>query len=214
MRHVLVESNWVVGCFAPRPFHSKAARALLEQARKGELVLHVPSVCLTEAATVIRQKFQPRAPDWSRFREEALEEGLVTEAQNEALLRFFEVFRTTVLRDLAQLDEALDALRLTPGVDVFALNEAMLTRATRLRALSLKPFDEAILGAVLVRAELLGHGGEDESVFCTLDGDLHPRPSGGRRLTQLYAAAGLRVHGDFLPFAPTGGEAPESGPTP
>lgn len=88
MKHILAESNWVVGCFAPRPYRSNEARALLEQARQGELVLHVPSVCLTEGATVIRQKFQPRAPDWHRFREEALEERLVTQAQNEALLRF------------------------------------------------------------------------------------------------------------------------------
>lgn len=120
----------------------------------------------------------------------------------------------TVLWDLSQLDEALDELRLTPGVDVFALNEAMLTRATLLRSLSLKPFDEAILGAVLIRAESLERGGEDESVFCTLDGDLHPRPNGGRRLSQLYAAAGLRVHGDFLPFARTDEEPPGPGTPP
>lgn len=207
MRHVFAESNWVVDCFAPRPFQSNEARSLLARAQQGEFMLHVASVCLTEATAVIRQKFQPRAPDWHRFREEAQEEGLVTREQNEALLRFFEVFRTTVLADLSRLDEALDALRLTPGVDVFALDQTMLARALTLRSLGLRPFDEAILGAVLVRAEGLRTSGAGEALFCTTDGDLQPLPRSGHKLAQLYAAVGLRVHEDFLPFASAGGEA-------
>lgn len=213
MRHILAESNWVVDCFAPRPFRAEEARSLLERAQRAELTLHVPSVCLTEAAYVIHQNFQPKRPDWHRFREEALEAGLITPPQNEALLRFFEVFRTTVLGDLSRLDEELDALRRTPGVDIFALDEAMLARAITLRALHLKPYDEAILGAVLVRAELLRNTGAGELVFCTLDRNLRPRPEGNQKLSQLYEAAGLRVRGDFLPITQTG-EASEPGAPP
>jgi hypothetical protein len=205
MRHVFAESNWVVDCFAPRPFRTEEARSLLERAQRQELMLHVPSVCLSEGATVIREKFQPKAPDWHRFRREALETELITQAQSDAILRFFEVFRATALSDLSGLDAALDKLRRTPGVDVFALDDAMLERAISLRSsVSLKPFDEAILGAVLTRAETLRSAGARELVFCTLDGDLRPRPRTGQRLLDLYTAAGLHVRQDFLAFEAVG----------
>lgn len=205
MRHVFAESNWVVDCFAPRPFRTEEARSLLERARRQELMLHVPSVCLTEGAAVIREKFQPKAPDWHRFRGEALETGLISQGQSDAILRFFEVFRATTLSDLSNLDASLDELRRMPGVEVFALDDAMLERAISLRSsVRLKPFDEAILGAVLARAEVLRAAGAQELVFCTIDGDLRPRPRAGQRLSELYAAAGLRVRQDFLAFEAEG----------
>lgn len=200
MRHVFAETNWVVDCFAPRPHRTPDAVSLLQRARQGELVLHVPSICLTEASDVIRRRFKPRSPDWHRFRQQSLEQGRLTPEQNEALLRFFEVFQATVLQDLAALDEALDALRHTPGVELFALDQTMLERAISLRPLGLKPFDEAILAAVLVRAELLHAAGAAELIFCTIDGDLRPDKQKDRRLSELYVQAGLRVLRNFLPF--------------
>jgi len=78
----------------------------------------------------------------------------------------------------------------------------MLVRAVELSTqnLDLKPFDQAILAAVLVRAEELGDQGADDVAFCELDGDLQPWDKNGRSkqpLTDLYNSAQLWVYGDF-----------------
>jgi len=78
----------------------------------------------------------------------------------------------------------------------------MLVRAVELSTqnLDLKPFDQAILAAVLVRAEELGDQGADDVAFCELDGDLQPWDKNGRSkqpLTDLYDSAQLWVYGDF-----------------
>lgn len=64
----------------------------------------------------------------------------------------------------------------------------------------LKPFDESILAAVLVKAERLRAGGLSELHFCCLDEDL--RPWTKRRETKpgmkaLYDAAGISFHDDL-----------------
>jgi hypothetical protein len=52
----------------------------------------------------------------------------------------------------------------------------MLARAVQLSRmnLDLKPFDQAILAAVLVGAEQLRDEGADDLSFCELDSDLQP----------------------------------------
>jgi hypothetical protein len=52
----------------------------------------------------------------------------------------------------------------------------MLTRAMELsiQNMDLKPSDQAILAAMLVRAEALRDQGADDVSFCELDGDLQP----------------------------------------
>jgi len=66
--------------------------------------------------------------------------------------------------------------------------------------LSLKPFDQAILAAVLVRAEELRTANNLDLCFCETDADLQPwdkRGEAKRPLTNLYDAAQVRVYGDF-----------------
>ena len=60
MRHVFVETNWVVGYAAPAHHQHPDARALFERAEAGELRLYLPSVCLSEARFTIPRKLQPR----------------------------------------------------------------------------------------------------------------------------------------------------------
>src|ERR1035438_8440172 len=60
MLHVFVETNWVFGFAAPAHHKKPAAVELLERARRGELRLHLPSVCLTEVRYPLRTKCQPR----------------------------------------------------------------------------------------------------------------------------------------------------------
>jgi hypothetical protein len=71
--------------------------------------------------------------------------------------------------------------------------------------LDLEPFDQAILAAVLVRAEALPHQGADDVSFCELDGHLQPWDKNGRSkqpLTALYDSAGVWVYGDFAMESP------------
>jgi hypothetical protein len=49
MRHVFVETNWVFDYAAPGHHKFLGAVTLLERARNGELQLHLPALCLTEA---------------------------------------------------------------------------------------------------------------------------------------------------------------------
>jgi hypothetical protein len=66
--------------------------------------------------------------------------------------------------------------------------------------LGLKPFDQAILAAILVRGETLRAEGAGEVSFCELDSDLQPWDKNGRNkepLTGLYDSAGIWVYGDF-----------------
>lgn len=59
--HVFVETNWVVAYAAPAHTQVPAAIQLMEKARNGQLILHLPALCLTEARHPLRNKFQPRS---------------------------------------------------------------------------------------------------------------------------------------------------------
>jgi hypothetical protein len=89
----------------------------------------------------------------------------------------------------------------------------MLERAMTLAAtdLYLQPFDQAVLAAVLVRAEQLRDAGQHDICFCELDADRqcwdrrgNPRPD----LQALYDQAGVWVYGDFELRSPS---RPEDG---
>jgi predicted nucleic acid-binding protein len=54
--HVLVETNWVVDVVAPSLSRNPDAVALYESARRGDVVLHVPAICLIETKKVVRER--------------------------------------------------------------------------------------------------------------------------------------------------------------
>jgi hypothetical protein len=90
----------------------------------------------------------------------------------------------------------------------------MLDRAIDLAQtdLSLEPFDQAILAAILGRAEELRSQGETELCFCVTDADLQPWDKRGNAkdlLTKLYDQALIWVYGDFGMNAP---ERPDDWP--
>ena len=58
MRHVFVETNWVVDVLAPAHHREPSAVRLQDRAVDGELTLHVPSICFTEARKVIPNRFK------------------------------------------------------------------------------------------------------------------------------------------------------------
>jgi hypothetical protein len=54
--HVFVETNWVIDCVAPTLAAGPAALELLARAGAGDLVLHLPTICLIEAKKVVRER--------------------------------------------------------------------------------------------------------------------------------------------------------------
>jgi hypothetical protein len=211
MLHVLVETNWVVDCIAPRYRRGEAAMGLLERAREGELELHVPAFCLQEARRTVQRKYHPRtdAQAIRRFLRWGSETGNLTAEEVMPLGRFVDSFEQLVARELSteQLARRMKDLREAPGVDVFALDAEMVELLVELGASGpeLGPIDEAVLAAVLVRGRQLRERGVDEVLFCEADGDLQPwirkgRDHGSPRepLHGLYRKAGVRVINGFV----------------
>ena len=159
MRHVFVETNWVVAYAAPEHLRLREALGLAERARAGELHLYLPSVCLAEARYPIRSKFQPRLPADSvrKYLGWAAAKGKLSSDEATTVRRVLDQYQGSVSAELERLDERLRSLIDHPGIEVFALREDMLARAVELATqnLDLKPFDQAILAAVLVFAEEL-----------------------------------------------------------
>jgi hypothetical protein len=205
MRHVFVETNWVVACAAPAHHKIPAALELLERAASGELTLHLPVICISEARRPILESFQSRneADRVRQFLLWARDNKFVEANDEESTRRVLDQMEGRVRADLEKLDEALSSLSQAKGVATFHLSESMLERCTQLShaRLYLQPFDQAILAAILVRAEELIAQGVDQMDFCELDAHLQPwdkdsRPK--RPLTELYERAHISVYGDFL----------------
>jgi hypothetical protein len=60
MRHVFVETNWVVGCAATAHLKIPAALARLERAASEDLKLYLPTICIAEARRPIFERYQPK----------------------------------------------------------------------------------------------------------------------------------------------------------
>jgi len=216
MRHVFVETNWVYAYAAPAHHKRLDAVDLLQRARAGDVQLHLPAPCLTEARQPILTKCQPRneADAIRRFLLRARAEQTVSPEHERMTREVLDRFERQVQAELRQLDHTIGSLRRELCIEVFPLNENMLDRAVSLCTLdlSLKPFDQAILAAVLVRAEELRIGGPADLCFCETDSDLQPWDRLGNAkqpLTDLYDAATVWVYGDFDLRAP---ERPENWP--
>ena len=214
MRHVFVETNWVVGYAAPAHHKRLDAVELLQRSREGEVRLHLPAPCVTEARHPIVTKCQPRneADAIRRFLRRARADCAVSAEEERVTRVVLDRFEQQVKSELAQLDEALASLLREPGVEIFALNERMLGRAVELAQSDLKldPFDQAILAAILVRSEELRR--DAELCFCEIDSDLQPwnrHTEPKQALASLYESAAVWVYGDFAMRAP---ERPEGWP--
>lgn len=202
---VLVETNWVVDVAAPAHLQSPQAIQLLRQADAGEFKLYVPAICLAEARETVPRRFTPRSrsEDFRKFVRWARDEGRVSAEDAKAAFRIFDQFDGLVANELTKVSERLDALVKHPGLSNFPLSEPMLERQVSIGAmdLSLKPYDLAVLAAVIVRSEELQQEGHPWVGFCELDSDLQPWDKSGARKTilgDLYDNARIWVYGDFL----------------
>ena len=133
--------------------------------------------------------------------------GQVEGSDEEVTRRVLDRFERLVNNDLDRVEESLSALRSEAGLEVFPLSEAMLERSVGLaiEKLDLKPFDNSILAAVLVKAEELRQQGNSDLAFCELDWDLRPWDRNRRRkptLKRLYDDVHVWVYGDFTLTTP------------
>lgn len=206
-KHVLVETNWVVDIVALSLSRNPDAFALRDSARRGDVVLHVPAVCLVEARKVVRER-RVRADleairCFVRDRKGSGDfDGPTADAAFDVLSRF----QQHVEHERAHAPERISDLAADHSITIFALDETMLSRSADLAAeagIDLRSFDLSILAAVLIRGANLRSDGHEVS-FCTLDGDLQPWDRNGRRidLADLFDEAGVWVYGDFLMQTP------------
>jgi hypothetical protein len=204
-RVVLVETNWVVDVTAPAHLQSPQAIQLLRQADAGELQLFVPAICLAEARETIPRRFTPRSrsEDLRKFVRWARNENRILPEDAEAAFRVFDRFDGLVANELTKVSERLIILASHPGLSIFPLSEPMLERQVSIGAmdLSLKPYDLAVLAAVLVKSEELQQNAYPWVGFCELDSDLQPWDKLGARkpiLSDFYHHSRVWVYGDFL----------------
>jgi predicted nucleic acid-binding protein len=202
--HVFVETNWIFAYAAPAHHQVPAAVELLERASRGEFVIQIPNPCIDEARQAIRTKCQPRreAEAIRRFLSWAESVRRVRNDEATNTRTVLDKFESSIQHDLAGLDDALRNLATLPYVNIFGLDDTMLERATTLAldGIAPKPFDHAILAAVLVASERLWEQGERGLSFCEADSDLQPWDKDGnikRSLTTVYDQAHLWVYGDF-----------------
>jgi hypothetical protein len=197
MRHVFVETNWLVDDAAPVHKRVPAAAGLLEKARRGELLLHLPSVCVVEAKRKIHQ-FQPRktAEEFRNYVRWAHVEGELSDGDRNVVLANLSKLESRVSKDLKDLDETIASLKKESGLKVFSPSERHLEMSTELSfQLNLEPFDQTILAGILVRAEeILLESKDAELVFCEKDGDLQPWDK-ARGLAAIFAIS--TIHAAF-----------------
>lgn len=220
MQHVFVETNWLVGYAAPAHQKIYAAVQLLQRVSRGEVQLYIPSICLAECRRPIQEKFQVRseADRVRRFLLWAKEMKIVDATVDETVRKALDQMEGLVKRDLSQLDELLAGLDKEHGVEIFNMTEEMLVRSVQLSHLGLKPFDQAILASILVKAEALIKNGIECFSFCEADSDLQPWDKLGapkEPLRSIYNQAAIWVYQDFLlqePQMPSTWPAAESPP--
>ena len=180
---VFVETNWVVDIVAPAHLQRPQAAQLLSLAESGEFELHLPAICLTEARETIPRRFNPRtdSEDLRKFVKWAKKEGKLTIEDANAAFRVFDKFDGLVTNELRKVPERLIELAKHPNLNVFPLSESMLERQVSIGEMDtlLKPYDMAVLAAILVRAEDLQQQGHSWVGFCELDSDLQPWDKNG-----------------------------------
>ena len=165
----------------------------------------MPAICLAEARETVPPRFTPRSrsDDLRKFIKWAKAQGRVTIEDADAAYRVFDQFDGLVANELMKVSERLDELVKHPSLNIFPLSEPMLEHQISIGAmdLSLKPFDLAVLAAMIVKAEKLRQEGNIWVGFCEMDSDLQPWDKSGARkrvLGDLYDDVQIFVYPDFL----------------
>lgn len=213
MRHVFVETNWLVTLAAPARNPPPAAVELRDSAEDGRIRIYLPACCISEAKKTIRLKFQPKEADTLRsFVQWAFEKKHFDHETAESARKLLASFQGHVTAELSALTDTLRAITSAAGVEVLPLDDAVLGTSLELHfnEVELSEFDRAVLATVLTKGRSLRDSGETDVSFCELDSKLWPwekrtgRPRAEFR--KLYDDAGVWVYSDFTLTSP---EQPE-----
>ncbi len=209
MRHVLVETNWLVAIAAPAQEPTPAAIDLLNSAMTGDIRVYIPACCIAEARKTIRWKFQPKEADRLRgYLRWAVEHKVLDEATAEQGRKILQTFEGTVTSALSHLSDSLREITSAVGVTVIPLDSEVLEMSVDLHFQEIEPseFDRAILAVVLTTGHKLRESGERDVAFAELDSKLWPweKNTGNarRELKRLYDEAGVWVYSDFTLTSP------------
>jgi len=205
VRHVFVETNWLVTLAAPASKPRPDALELRDSARDGHIRIYLPACCISEAKKTIRNKFQPKEADRLRaFVEWASEKNHLNHETAESARIMLSKFEGHVRSGLDKLNDTLLDITKGAGVEVLPLDDAALGMSVELHftEVVLSEFDRAVLATVLTKGRSLRDSGETDVSFCELDSDLWPwekkkvdQPRA--ELKKLYDDAGVRVYSDF-----------------
>jgi predicted nucleic acid-binding protein len=133
MRHVFVETNWLVAVAAPAHDRPPAALELLDSARDGRIRLYIPACCIGEARKTIRLKFQPKEADRLRgYVRWAVEQKLLDQETAESAREMLLSFQGRITSELARLKDTLRGITSAVGVEVVPLDGAVLDMSLEL----------------------------------------------------------------------------------
>jgi predicted nucleic acid-binding protein len=205
MRHVFLETNWLVAAAGPAHDRPPAALALLDSSRDGRIRIYIPACCIGEARKTIRVKSQPKEADRLRsYVRWAVEQKLVDHETAESSRKMLSSFQARITSELARLNDTLRGITSAAGVEIVPLDGAVLDMSVDLhfREIELSEFDRAVLAAVLIKGRSLRDSGEADVNFCERDSHLWPwekgTPARARpELKKLYDDAGVWVYSDF-----------------
>jgi hypothetical protein len=204
VRHIFLETNWLIALAAPAHDPPPAAAELLEFARDGRIRIYLPACCIGEAKKTIRLKFQPKEADRLRsFVRSAVEQNILDQNTAESARTMLTSFQWHVTSELERLTEKLHDIAHSAGVEILRSDDAVLDMSVELhfKEIDLSEFDRVILAAVLTKGRSLSGDGETDVNFCELDSDLWPWEKRNRNvraeLKKLYDDAGVWVYSDF-----------------
>ncbi len=201
MKHVLVETNFLVGVV--RPFPQATAEKLLRR-NGSDVTVHVPWCSVTETRRTIHRIIDDDLGFDQSMSKFAVRELLP--AADHVGLATLDAFAKRV-RDArrvakASADSRIDAL--ATALRVIPPSPDVIAETLRIwRVKKLPPFDEMILGAVMAKAVELHRNGEREIFFCNLNkSDFSPHDRGGGAVTRPnleaeYARCGLTYLASF-----------------
>ena len=124
MYHVFVETNWVHDYAAPAHHKVPEAVTLLERAKRGEFILHIPNVSFAEARQSIQTKCQPvDGPGIHRYIRWAHGNGELNDEQAREAHRLADRYVQGINKELNTVPSLLKEVAGLPCVKVFAFDE-------------------------------------------------------------------------------------------
>jgi predicted nucleic acid-binding protein len=197
LNHVFVETNFLVDLL--RPFAGREAEALW--GRRGKDVrLYVPWVSLAEAKRTLGRVVNEDLGFSEAMMTHAVRQllaGSLSRPDHQVLLRFAEDAKSAQYNQQKAIERRVDEVAQDTNVVVIEPDKAVVEKTLNLFPVkSLPPFDEMVLGAVLVKAAEVNAGGASQLHFCNLnkkDFDPTNRPA----LAAEYSSCGLLYRSDF-----------------